>query len=212
MKKKDKKLQEQQAQPTSEEMTSEKNIPLPEEEKLVDQTEIEEENTQKDTESYSDGKSKENTSTKEEPTEDTPDTEEKKVFEDHNWQNKVNAFFETYPLAKDFSQQIGQEIIQDKDLQKQDDCLEKAFLRVLSKAYTSPQNLANDQNFLNEYIYSNQAIKQAIVDQYLDGLQETMPPKSISSRGQITITPPSRPKSIAEAGAVIKTMLNNRRI
>jgi hypothetical protein len=43
-------------------------------------------------------------------------------------------------------------------------------------------------------------------------LENSRPPKAISSRGKITLTPPDRPKSIAEAGNVIKSMLKNRRI
>lgn len=213
MKKKDKKNEEQQARPSSEVIAEEQNIPVREEENTEkEQAEIQnvlEENAS--TEPIAD-EIEEETEEKGEKTEDTLTDNKKAVFDDEKWQDKVNAFFNTYPVAKEFANAIGREIIEDKDLQTQEDCLEKALLRVLCKEYISPQKLASDENFLREYIYPSESVRQVIVDDYLDGIEKSMPPKSISSRGQITLTPPSRPKSIAEAGAVIRTMLNNRRI
>lgn len=211
MKKKDKNTQQtqNQAQPASEETIKEAlDIPSQEENETLE-TKIKEDAKEQRQNPLT---AEENTENEEEQTSDTPEKEEKAVFDKEDWQDKVNAFLSTYPLAKQFANAIGNEIISDKALQRQDNCLEIALLRVLCKQYVSPQQLAGDENFIKEYIYPNESIRQNIVDEYLDGLQKTMPPKSITSRGQITLTPPSRPKSIAEAGAVITTMLNNRRI
>lgn len=212
MKRKDKKNPDQQAQPASEIIAEEQNIPVPEEGRFDEE------------QTYGNGVPEQNASTNpdvrtvEEKPETKGETDEdapknnKTVFDDEKWQEKVNVFFETYPVAKEFSDAIGREIIEDRSLHTQEDCLEKALLRVLCKEYVSPRKLAADENFLREYIYPSDKVRQVIVDDYLDGIEKSMPPKSISSRGQITLTPPSRPKSIAEAGAVIRTMLNNRRI
>ena len=90
--------------------------------------------------------------------------------------------------------------------------LGKALATALADAYVAPEKIAADEEFLQKYVLSNQVLKDRIIQEYLDGLQQNLPPKSISTGGQITLTPPSRPTSIAEAGNIFKAMFNNRRI
>ena len=143
---------------------------------------------------------------------DAPENENIPVFEQVGWKAKVQSFLQTYPIAKDFSAQIGRIIADSKELSQDENCLEKALASVLADAYVSPEKLASDEEFLQKYVYGNQAVKDRIIQEYFDTLQRNLPPKSISARGQITLTPPSRPTSIAEAGNVFKAMFNNRRI
>ena len=143
---------------------------------------------------------------------DAPENENIPVFEQVGWKAKVQQFLQAYPIAKDFSAQIGKIIADSKELSQDENCLEKALATALSKAYVSPEKLASDEEFLNKYVFGNQALKDRIIEEYLDNLQKNLPPKSISSRGQITLTPPTKPTSIAEAGSVFKAMFNNRRI
>lgn len=143
---------------------------------------------------------------------DTPKNENAPIFEQVGWKAKVQQFLQAYPIAKDFSTQIGKIIADSKELSQDENCLEKALATALANAYVSPQKLACDEDFLQKYVFSNETIKDRIIQDYLDNLQRNLPPKSISSRGQITLTPPSRPTSIAEAGNVFKAMFNNRRI
>lgn len=150
--------------------------------------------------------------TQEENTNDAPENENIPVFEQVGWKAKVQEFLQAYPIAKDFSMQIGRIIADSKELSQDENCLEKALVTALAKAYVSPENLASDEEFLQKYVYSNEIVKDRIIQEYLDNLQQNLPPKSISSRGQITLTPPTKPTSIAEAGSVFKAMFNNRRI
>lgn len=143
---------------------------------------------------------------------DAPENEIRPVFEQVGWKSKVQSFLQAYPIAKDFSAQIGKIIADSEQLSQDENCLEKALATALAAAYVSPEKLAGDEEFLQKYVLSNQELKDRIIQEYLDGLQQNLPPKSISARGQITITPPSRPTSIAEAGNVFKAMFNNRRI
>ena len=144
--------------------------------------------------------------------EDTPKEIKTAVYEEESWQNKVEEFFEKYPVAKGFASMIGEQIVGDEQLSHDANCLEKALARVFDKVYVPPKELVKNQEFLEKYVYQDENIKNAIIERYLQDLENTRPPKSISSRGKITLTPPDRPKSIAEAGNVIKSMLNNRRI
>lgn len=222
-KNKDKKINEQQARPAPEEIIpEEKNIPVREDtEDIADKDTVPQDGVQEPAAEQSDSQTQtDNTAqtTSEIPdkegekTSDTPEENKKAVFDKDGWKSTVAKFFAHYPVAKRFAAQIGDEIAKDQSLHYDDECLEKALLRVLCREYTAPETLATDESFLKNHVYSNESVRQAIVDDYLDNLQKSMPVRAISSGGQITLTPPSRPKSIEEAGAVITTMLNNRRI
>lgn len=202
---------EQQAQPlSSEQIAEEKNIPASEQnsEGQEDAKEIAADEAAK-----SEAQERPENVHGQEGEKDT-DTPEKtnNVFDGTDWKKRVEKFFTDYPLAKRFVAQIGKEIADDISLHTDGQCLEKALLRVLCREYVAPEQLAGDETFLQSYVLTNDAVKQAIVDEYLDNLQKSAPVRAITSGGQITLAPPSRPKSIEEAGAVIRTMLNNRRI
>jgi hypothetical protein len=147
-----------------------------------------------------------------EKNEDTPNEQNSPAYEAEDWQIKVEEFFKKYPVAKGFASMIGEQIVNDESLSRDGNCLEKALARVFDKVYVPPEELVKNENFLDKYVYNNPKIKTAIVEKYLEELENSRPPKAISSRGKITLTPPDRPKSIAEAGNVIKSMLKNRRI
>ncbi|MDE7216109.1 MAG: hypothetical protein K2O08_04815 [Clostridia bacterium] len=147
-----------------------------------------------------------------EKNEDTPDEKDTPAYEAEDWQNKVEEFFRKYPVAKGFASMIGEQIVKDESLSHDDNCLEKALARIFDKVYVPPEELVKNDEFLEKYVYCDERIKTAIVEKYLEELENNRPPKAISSRGKITLTPPDRPKSIAEAGNVIKSMLKNRRI
>ncbi|MDE7079855.1 MAG: hypothetical protein K2O95_07060 [Clostridia bacterium] len=148
----------------------------------------------------------------EEKNADTPSETKIAVYESKEWQSKVEEFFEKYPVAKGFASMIGEQIVNDDGLSYDDNCLEKALARVFDKVYVPPKELVKDQQFLEKYVYQDENIKNAVIEKYLEELENNRQPKSFSSRGKITLTPPDRPKSIAEAGNVIKSMLKNRRI
>ncbi|MDE5548691.1 MAG: hypothetical protein K2J13_00400 [Clostridia bacterium] len=180
--------------------------PSVEETSAQDYIQPQEESDDTQTDNVQDGEDKEETN------EDTLKEEKIAVYEEDGWQRKVEEFFEKYPVAKGFASMIGEQIVGDEGLAHDDNCLEKALARVFDKVYVPPKELVRNQEFLEKYVYQNESIKNAIIEKYLEDLENTRPPKSISSRGKITLTPPDRPKSIAEAGNVIKSMLNNRRI
>lgn len=209
-KNRDKKINDQQARPAPEEVIpKETNIPSAEEtDKRLTDTNGEEQVIKQPPEQTA-PELPEDTGEK---TTDTPEEKKTAVFDGDGWRATVNKFFAEYPLAKSFAAEIGKEIADDETLHTDENCLAKALLRVLCREYVAPEKLAEDDGFLQNYVFTNQAVKQAIIDEYLDNLQKSAPVRAIASGGQITLTPPSRPKSIEEAGAVIRTMLNNRRI
>jgi len=127
------------------------------------------------------------------------------------WQDKTRRFLEDYPLGRSFVEQIGEEIVHDETLSHNPNCLEIALARVLSKAYMSPKDIINNQEFREKYVYDNVEIKSVIVDKYLRSLDEQKPPATMERGGQILFVPPDKPKSIDEAGELVRKMLKNRR-
>ncbi len=127
------------------------------------------------------------------------------------WQDKTRRFLEDYPLGRSFVEQIGEEIARDDTLSHNSNCLEIALARVLSKAYMSPKDIINNQEFREKFVYDNVEIKSVIIDKYLRSLDEQKPPATMESGGQILFVPPDKPKSIDEAGELVRKMLKNRR-
>lgn len=125
---------------------------------------------------------------------------------------KKAMFLNNYPNAVGFAKEICEEILSSQDMISQEDCFEKAYLKVLSKNYKTANDYVQDETFKEKYIYQNNEIKQKIVTDYLKELQSNRPPKSISSGGTFTIAPPDRPASIREAGKIMEKLLANRRI
>lgn len=139
----------------------------------------------------------------------SPDVDKDKSI---SWTERKDIFLNTYPNAVGFAKEICEEILSSQDMISQEDCFEKAYLKVLSKNYKTANDYLNDDTFKEKYIYQNNEIKQKIVTDYLKELQNNRPPKSISSGGTFTIAPPDRPASIREAGKIMEKLLANRRI
>ena len=131
-----------------------------------------------------------------------------KVETDAEWKAKVDKFFSENPSAKPFAKQMSDEIIRDNTLRGRSDCLEIALTRVLLEAYRAPKDLATDEDFLKEHILGSDFVKKAVIEGYMKDLREGKPPVLISARGQNTIAPKSKPKTIEEAGKMFRQ--NNR--
>ena len=131
-----------------------------------------------------------------------------KVETDAEWKAKVDKFFSENPSAKPFAKQMSDEIIRDNTLRSRSDCLETALTRVLLEAYRAPKDLATDEDFLKEHILGSDFVKKAVIEGYMKDLREGKPPVLISARGQNTVAPRSKPKTIEEAGKMFRQ--NNR--
>ena len=131
-----------------------------------------------------------------------------KVETDAEWKAKVDKFFTENPSAKPFAKQMSDQIIRDNTLRSRSDCLETALTRVLLEAYRAPKDLATDEDFLKEHILGSDFVKKAVIEGYMKDLREGKPPVLISARGQNTIAPRSKPKTIEEAGKMFRQ--NNR--
>ena len=68
-----------------------------------------------------------------------------------------------------------------------------------------------DEAFLNNYIYSNQAIRDNIIRDYLANLTSTSPVRVVSNiSSSIPIAPPNIPATIQEAGKLAKSIIKQK--
>ncbi len=81
----------------------------------------------------------------------------------------------------------------------------------LTGKINEPCNMINDEEFLNNYVYSNEKIINKIVADYLDSLVSIQVPQTIAKGGNSYVSPTYRPRTLDEAGKMAKKFIENRR-
>jgi len=99
------------------------------------------------------------------------------------WNKNISEFLQSHKNASDLVEEITNEIINDESLRLSEDGLEKAYSRVIERKYIPQENLAQDDTFLEKYIYSNDKIKEKIIKEYVSTLQNRQNPITISNEG-----------------------------
>ncbi len=129
-----------------------------------------------------------------------------------DWDQKVKSFFESHPEAKEYVAEISDVLSCDEALSKMDNSLDFALTKVLAQKFVPYKSLADDEEFLEKYIYSNQKVSEKIVERYLDSLQkEKALPLISSSSGSGTVSSPvNKPKTIKDAGKMVEAYLKNK--
>ena len=83
--------------------------------------------------------------------------------------------------------------------------------KVLAGKFVPYETLAQDDNFLQKYIYQNEQIKEKIIQNYLDSLQTEKALPLISSHGSGTVSSPiKKPKTIKDAGQMVEAYFKNK--
>lgn len=122
----------------------------------------------------------------------------------NSWENKVSKLMEQYPIAAKFTDEIGEEIAKN-DMIKDDNCLEKALLSVLSSKYKSPEEQAKDETVIDQ-VLKNESLKEKIIDEYRQNFNINLP-KTLPKGGEIPVKAPGRPANIYEAGKMALEIL-----
>ncbi len=81
----------------------------------------------------------------------------------------------------------------------------------LTGKINEPCNMINDEEFLNNFVYSNEKIINKIVADYLDSLVSIQVPQTIAKGGNCYVSPTYRPRTLDEAGKMAKKFIENRR-
>lgn len=123
------------------------------------------------------------------------------------WENNLDSFLQMHKNAGEMVEDITNEIINNEDLSKSDDALEKAYVRVLEKNFVPHKNLAENEDFLDKYIYSNTNIKNKIINDYVSSLQDIKSPIVETSIGQIgSVASTPKFKNLDDASKYVENM------
>lgn len=119
-----------------------------------------------------------------------------------DWLKKTSEFLKENENAKNYVQQITDMLVEDEDLAKKEDALELAYSRVLKQNFKTKEQLASDEEFLNEYVFNNENIKNKIIEKYLFELQSGKNvPLIASTAGSMSVSSPKfKAKDLSEAG------------
>ena len=119
-------------------------------------------------------------------------------------ERKVDEFITKFEAAKPFSSALKETLANNQNA----DINEEAF-KMIANNYKSPQQYAQDEEFLNNYIFSNIEIKDKIIKDYLSQVSQNSPIK-VQTGGNISLTPPKVPTTIKEAGTLAKSIIKQK--
>ena len=139
----------------------------------------------------------------------TLETETAKATAEANFQaeidGKVDEFISKFENMRPFGSALKETLKNNVSANLQEEAL-----KLLSNSYKSAETFATDEEFLNNFIYSNAKIKDKIVKDYLSQITQNSPIKLEGSTGSISLTPPRVPTTIQEAGKMAKTIIRQK--
>ncbi len=126
-----------------------------------------------------------------------------------NWKEQLDNFLEKNQDAKAFSKEIAKEVMENKELENMENGWELAFNRVLAKKYKSSEQLVEDEDFLNDYVYSSEKIKNKILFDYLAGVNtnKVAPIVLTNSSSSVAFSGGEQVKTLHDAKSVLEKML-----
>ena len=120
-------------------------------------------------------------------------------------EKKVDDFVTKFDAVKPFTNTLKENLTKDENLS-----IEELAISLLSNNYKAPTDYIKDEEFLNNYIYNNQEIADKIIKDYLTKLTQDSPIKVEGSMRSISLTPPSVPTTIEEAGRLAKNIIKQK--
>jgi len=127
--------------------------------------------------------------------------------EEFAWKNTFSDFLQSHKTAENFVEEITSEIVNDENLKNSPDGLEQAYLRVLEKNYIPKNDLAENPEFLEKFIYSNENIKNKIINEYISDLQKFQSPINVNNMGSTGgIATNTNFTSLADATKYVESM------
>ena len=131
-------------------------------------------------------------------------------YKTEDWQSEVDKYMKDKPYADAFAKEVAKTLMQDENLAKEANCLDLAYNKVLANHYKSVEEIAKDNNFLNNYIFNNEEVKSKILNEYLSGLKHnTTPPLVLNTKGEsVGLISPTKPKNLSEARKLVEQLFN----
>ena len=133
------------------------------------------------------------------------------VYENLNWRSKVADFLSSNEYARKFSKEISAEIINDQNLQSSENMLEIAWSRVLAKNFKTPEQIASDNNFMQNFVLGNEEVKKQVFNSYVSELNSVNVPNLIGAGfkgGKNMITKSNKPTSLKDANQIVLNLFS----
>ncbi len=120
-------------------------------------------------------------------------------------EKRVDEFVTKFEKVKPFSSALKESL-----MSSDNSSLEEQAVMMMSNNYKSAEEFIKDDEFLNNYVFSNKEIQDKIVKDYLSKITLNSPIKMNSSASNISLTPPSVPTTIKEAGRLAKSIIKQK--
>lgn len=128
--------------------------------------------------------------------------------------DKINAIVERwtseYSCLKPFGEQLKDNLskTESEDLEK---LAEQNVINMLADKVVSPENLVKDKEFLLNYVFNNDEIKNTFLTEYLAKLK-TVPKVKVATNfgSSIPLTPAQKIKTIGEAGKIARSIIKKQ--
>lgn len=135
--------------------------------------------------------------------------EELPQYKREDWLQKVSNFIAENKFAKDYTKQIADILLEDESLAKKEDALSLAYSKVLNNNLKTKEELVEDEDFLNQFVYKNEKIKNKIIEEYLLEINNNQSVPLISNlRGTSSVSSPKfKPRNLKEAGRFAEQIL-----
>ncbi len=132
------------------------------------------------------------------------------IYEREGWDNKVATFLENNQDAKQFASEICNNILTDSSLRTKDNALEIAYANVMKKHFVLPDKVAENSDFLSKYVLNNPTVKQQIITEYVQSLQQNKVPMFVSKQNGSQIAFKTQPKanSMSEAKQMVQKLFD----
>lgn len=128
------------------------------------------------------------------------------VYKRSDWGDRLVSFLSRYPEAKNCARDISEALTVSEDSAKGEDALERAYITVLSRK-KSPEELIEDEDFLKNYVYLSQKIKEKIIADYVSEMEKGAP-SVIAKGGEVFLSPPKKPRTLNEAMRLAEKLLS----
>lgn len=126
------------------------------------------------------------------------------------WAAQINQFAEEHPDLANYQETMAEIMSQDPGLKNHPNGLQYAYDMAKGQGpqNVNPDELMQDEDFLNKNVMGNEEIKKRIIEEYLQSVQDGAPPASIGMKptGAVPLTPSNKPKSFDEATEMARSL------
>lgn len=129
--------------------------------------------------------------------------------EQENWNKNVSDFAGTHDDFHQMQPAMQEVLKQYPEMGNDPTGLEKVYQMARGSQYKDPNTILSDENFVNNNVMNNDAIKQKIINDYLQGIQQNnQAPNVISGQtgGNMQISPENKPQNMSDARQMVLKM------